>query len=305
MVASLNSPVGSSKNIIRKIIWNRGKQRDFFNALEGDWLQQVSDYVVWEASPKVIYPLDLSCYITQQRIDEEKLKSFNSKKQSSDPLQRLIKKRSNSLIKLYSPELGTELHQMLFRMRKKHKLLACPSCGEDGAPTTLDHYLPKERFPELSICIENLTPMCTECQTKKHTHYSTSSGLKRFFHPYFDVIRDSFFHVEITPPFDAPRCFELKVVRCEPKQARLLLSHIVGIQLKPRIEEYCESMHDNLVDLFQEGDVQGTAKDQVNAFYRMERKKLQNSWGAIYYLSVLNTPSLLTFLDKIARENTR
>lgn len=103
-------------------------------------------------------------------------KAFDTKKQSSDPLVRLVKKRKTNLIGLYYPEAGTDLHKKLHVMRKKHKLRACPSCGEDGSPGTLDHYLPKEEFPELSVFFENLTPMCDQCQERKGASYKKTMG---------------------------------------------------------------------------------------------------------------------------------
>ena len=31
---------------------------------------------------------------------------------------------------------------------RSRELQLCPACGEDGTPNTLDHYLPKQSFPE-------------------------------------------------------------------------------------------------------------------------------------------------------------
>ncbi|MGL6011742.1 MAG: HNH endonuclease [Shewanella oncorhynchi] len=60
----------------------------------------------------------------------------------------------------------------------------CPFCGLHEA-TTVDHYLPKAKFPLLSIYLMNLVPACKDCNTGKGTKIATSPE-KQVFHPYFD-----------------------------------------------------------------------------------------------------------------------
>ncbi|CAD5379365.1 hypothetical protein OF001_U530002 [Pseudomonas sp. OF001] len=44
----------------------------------------------------------------------------------------------------------------------------CPLCGF-GHASTLDHYLPKSKFPQFSILPLNLIPSCKDCNTGKGT----------------------------------------------------------------------------------------------------------------------------------------
>ncbi|MFQ2351224.1 hypothetical protein ACK32X_11860 [Aeromonas dhakensis] len=302
MVAKVKCPDYDSKRIIQEIVRDRVKQRDFFVSLEDDWLEQLDLYILKEGNPFFVKPLELGRHISKERVEEERQKAFDARTQSSDPLSRLLKKRKANLIGLYKSEAGSDLHTKLSEMRRKNKLRVCPSCGEDGAPGTLDHYLPKEVFPELSICFQNLTPMCDQCQGKKGTSYKNSTGGKRFFHPYYDDINDCFFHIKISPPYEAPIKFELQIVRCEPKQIKTLISHVIGVGLQERIEEYCESMHEGLIDVFLENPSSTSTVDRVKDFYALESKKSPNAWGAIYYKSVLNTPELLEYLDGLRTE---
>ena len=74
------------------------------------------------------------------------------------------------------------------------KLLArdeCPYCGgcgefvdEEGIGT-LDHFLPKARFPAFSILPANLVPACATCNTGMGSNFSTEPNLQPL-HPYFD-----------------------------------------------------------------------------------------------------------------------
>jgi hypothetical protein len=67
------------------------------------------------------------------------------------------------------------------------KLLAplgiCPFCGF-GHVKTLDHYLPKSKFPLLSIFPSNLVPCCTDCNKGKLANVAVAQG-EQCLHPYF------------------------------------------------------------------------------------------------------------------------
>ena len=60
----------------------------------------------------------------------------------------------------------------------------CPYC-DLGDATTLDHYLPKSRFPQFAILPANLVPSCRDCQGKKGRHVATNKTSQTL-HPYFD-----------------------------------------------------------------------------------------------------------------------
>ncbi|MBN8218443.1 MAG: hypothetical protein J0L75_17500 [Spirochaetes bacterium] len=60
----------------------------------------------------------------------------------------------------------------------------CPLCAV-GIATTLDHHLPKTKYPELSIAPLNLVPSCVDCQTNKKSKYPRKKE-DQTFHPYFD-----------------------------------------------------------------------------------------------------------------------
>ena len=60
----------------------------------------------------------------------------------------------------------------------------CPMCGHRDV-TTLDHYLPKSRYPALAVNPVNLVPSCVECNKTK------SSSVSATLHPYYDDIESS------------------------------------------------------------------------------------------------------------------
>lgn len=65
------------------------------------------------------------------------------------------------------------------RIMNNTNLSICPNCGV-GVVSTLDHYLPKDKFSIFSVYPNNLIPCCRDCNTNK------SNKLNRVIHPYFD-----------------------------------------------------------------------------------------------------------------------
>ncbi|RJG50590.1 HNH endonuclease [Motilimonas pumila] len=77
-------------------------------------------------------------------------------------------------------------------------LRICPFCGF-GQVTTLDHYLPKAKFPLLSILPKNLVPSCADCNKGKSAGIATSKN-EQCLHPYFDqghFINDQWLFAEV------------------------------------------------------------------------------------------------------------
>jgi len=60
----------------------------------------------------------------------------------------------------------------------------CPYCGV-GQVSTLDHYLPKSKFPTFSVLPYNLVPSCKDCNTGKGNSYAKTKETQAL-HPYYD-----------------------------------------------------------------------------------------------------------------------
>ena len=88
----------------------------------------------------------------------------------------------------------------------------CPFCGF-GQATTLDHYLPKAKFPQLSVLPSNLVPSCKDCNTSKSARIVTTKQ-KQCLHPYFDhhnFIDQQWLHGEVRHTKPATIRFFVKV----------------------------------------------------------------------------------------------
>jgi 5-methylcytosine-specific restriction endonuclease McrA len=61
----------------------------------------------------------------------------------------------------------------------------CPYCTI-APPKTLDHYLPRNDYPEFSVLPINLVPACSGCNTSRG--FRDRTGARALIHPYFDTI---------------------------------------------------------------------------------------------------------------------
>ena len=110
----------------------------------------------------------------------------------------------------------------------------CGLCGLSEI-SELDHYLPKEQYPEFSILSRNLVPVCATCNRKKSNKILIDgTNIRRFLHLYFDVIPvERFLHARLV--LDHERVivrFELKRPRgVGMPMYRLLESHINDLDL--------------------------------------------------------------------------
>lgn len=63
----------------------------------------------------------------------------------------------------------------------------CPFCGI-GTVSTLDHYLPKSKYPALAITPKNMIPACRDCNLGKKRTFSPQNSEEEPLHPYFDDV---------------------------------------------------------------------------------------------------------------------
>ncbi|MBD8156010.1 HNH endonuclease [Pantoea agglomerans] len=84
----------------------------------------------------------------------------------------------------YMLKAGSESRKVYNKLRASAPGGICPLCGIRGV-ATLDHYLPKSRFPMHSVNPRNLIPACRDCNTGK-TNSIFDSRFKQTFYAYDD-----------------------------------------------------------------------------------------------------------------------
>jgi HNH endonuclease len=93
-------------------------------------------------------------------------------------------------------------------LMEAHDQRICPYCGTRKAKT-IDHFLPQESFPQLSITFENLVASCIDCNTIKNSLVALIKE-EMLFHPYYESFPGSdWLHAEINR--EAPITLEYRV----------------------------------------------------------------------------------------------
>lgn len=113
----------------------------------------------------------------------------------------------------------------------------CPFCGI-GESSTLDHYLPKEQYPEFSVFPMNLVPSCAVCNTRKRDRIlDEGTNARMFLHPCYDVVPDMAF-LEVRTRMQANALilsYRLtQPVGMEPQTCQHLRSHFIELNLADR-----------------------------------------------------------------------
>ena len=278
MVSKIRLPEEDSLEILRGIINERQKYKPFYNRITNDLINQAEMFIEHHGNPIGLTPLDMNNYTDSE---EE------------------ARKRKKSLIGLYTPKCEKLPFVQLETMRKHNGLVVCPSCGEPGRPRTLDHYLPKDIFPELSVLLLNLTPMCDWCQGEKLTDYVTEDGQKRYIHPYFDDVNRPLFSITFAPPFSTPS-IDIAVKEEIPDDLSLLVeSHLEGVDFLTRFKEYFKTRYISVLRSAHSCRQPEAKKfrDTLALFMEMEQEKSINSWDAILYRSILENDELMEYLE--------
>jgi 5-methylcytosine-specific restriction endonuclease McrA len=160
----------------------------------------------------------------------------------------------------------------------------CTYC-QFGQAESLDHFLPKARYPSLSIVPDNLVPSCLRCNTEKGSGVVTEEG--ELSHPYFEDIRivtKVWLHAEITQTSPVTSKFAAVCPLDWPDElSRRVSNYFRDLKLSKRysIEAASElvSISAYLADL----SSSALRMDHLNRVAIQERQLSPNGWKAALY----------------------
>ena len=119
---------------------------------------------------------------------QERINDYQSNINSFSPL--LVYRYTNDILKKKLYDIYDSTSQNIETLKTNIRNLSttiCPYCGIQSAPYQIDHYLPRESYPEFSILSDNLIPSCAICNSKyKGTKYISDDNYRLFYNPYFD-----------------------------------------------------------------------------------------------------------------------
>lgn len=262
------------EKLVREYVQDRvGRNAEIFSRFEGAWIRAVRRYVEHQGNPEEIRPINV--YLSLAR----------------------------KLRRLYSHPTGRA--KSVKADLRKHGLFHCPFCGEMGKPNTLDHYLPKEVFPEFAITPTNLVPMCDKCQTEKGNDYLDDDGNKAFLHPYFDC-GDIVIYVEMNGGFEPPRSLDI-VFEANADVEDICQRHIAGLNMKSRFGEYFSKEHVNLKMNIEKrfSDKGEDAEEHIRRYLEIVKElheaKSVNHWDTITFRSLLRSEDWIEFMGEKCR----
>lgn len=213
----LTEPVNTgAENLLDKII-SRKRDEDYKNSLTANKIYIVTRYKNYNAEKARLEKIGVSAISKEQ--DKAAIHSaFNSS------FKKNIKK--SELAKIYEECKSV-----------------CPYCG-DGKIEEIDHYIPKEHYPEFTLYPGNLIPLCNKCNKKKSYKFLDAGGKRQFIYFYCDNIDQyDFLDVEILyDSLDIKNSIKVKYTADYSKitdkyQREIVKSHFCNLDLLNRFEE--------------------------------------------------------------------
>lgn len=196
------------------------------------------------------------------------------------------------------------------QMRDSSEHLICPMCGSMHSGT-LDHYLPKNRFPIFSVFSKNLVPACKCNSKRKETLLGANPG-ERVLHPYFDdCLGERLVSARFEDLGEVPRVSLVLLIPSTHPLHSAIAFHVQSIVQRTAIVKY---LADRWSSLFRKPSlVVRTFADniatqaEVRALLEEERGALddlhkgKNNWNSIFISGLLD-PRVTTWIAaKLAR----
>jgi len=268
---TLPAPTMCSLQMVDDVVAERqnGRNADFFSGIAEDWRSRVQAYIDSAGSPANV------------------------------PRWRDIEPKKNSFLNLYlSPADGSAQGKMLLDL-KAHNLNLCPACGEAGAPNTLDHYLPKGKYPHFCVTPYNLYPMCDACQLRKLEKTGDADNSRFFLHPYFDVfVAEQVLSLAIHPPFNTPTFSLSAEDDLSPEQKTLVSRHVKELEIAERYGRFFREQHRRILRLVSDMRISGQdIAATLKGFRNAAESPSKNAWDHVFYSAILETPEFVTYLE--------
>lgn len=221
----------------------------------------------------------------------------------------------SSLLHLYNNQ-ESEVKNYLKEL-KSRKGSICPYCGVSLCKQ-VDHFLPKDKYPEFSIFLPNLIVTCTDCNLDKKVQSIDEDNKIRFIlNPYYDDIYDiDFIICKIEKPYEAIG-FELEISEeINEYFINILNNHLNKIGIRDKIEKQWESIYnifrENIKQSFEMGrrftddldKIKEIIKEDIPKWLEIEQVKI-NKIERAFYNAVYKEDDLILFLVKEFENNVK
>lgn len=204
----------------------------------------------------------------------------------------------------YYEQPPVNLKAVIQNRRNGHGLSACPSCGSPFKPNTLDHFLPKDKWPEYSIYPNNLVPQCIGCAPIKGKRYYCDEALAAMFiNPiYSDLLSKVRFGVdiEIRDGAEAPE-FTVKLWAggLSGNDLARVRRHLEKLDIHSRMQNFFlqEFFHWKRIVSEQGIDIRPAMEQRIAE--RVTQGDRPSEWKSAFCKGVLESPSVIEFYDAL------
>tara|TARA_R110001592_G_scaffold77695_4_gene233743 strand:+ start:836 stop:1657 length:822 start_codon:yes stop_codon:yes gene_type:complete len=199
-----------------------------------------------------------------------------------------------NLLNLYSSQRKSiiELKKELTTNEFNQRINTCPNCTIEKV-ASLDHFIPKNEFPEFSVNPINLIPCCSTCNSKKKENWKGDKNLL-FLNLYSETIPNSqYLFVDIVSKTEFT--FELKnISNIDLNLFKVIESHYNKLNLLQRFREDSDeviSELDILISSFRDSinDDKELLKFIKNHYLKIEARDGVNNWRVVLVKAMINS----------------
>lgn len=167
-------------------------------------------------------------------------------------------------------------------MKSLAPLNKCPFCGL-GKVETLDHYLPKDKFPSFAVLPYNLVACCTTCNKGKSISYANSQS-EQTLHPYYDdLTQEQWLFARVLQPLTIEFYVNPPQHWNQIDKDRVK-AHFTAYQLSKRFSEETPSILGELKYKFTQYFSNATdIENELKQEYNVKKNSHLNSWETAMY----------------------
>ena len=197
-----------------------------------------------------------------------------------------------------------KLGDLLTDRRHNHDLNECPFCGSPFSPDTLDHFMPKEDWPEFSIFPNNLVPQCKGCAPiKGRKYFCETYQTAIFIHPiYSDLLSKVKFKISIEfDEEDKIPAFGLKIIipkGLSQEDKAKLSSHFMELKIKKRVSGFCYREYNSWKTKLERNrfDIRIALKQRID---EISKSEISKDWKTSLYQEILGSDDLIDYLNSL------
>ncbi|MHA0420693.1 HNH endonuclease [Escherichia coli] len=223
---------------------------------------------------------------------------------SNDALPESAFLQYSDLLIEYYEKAPRELNKLLLERRNEHELPFCPYCGNPMIPDTLDHFIPKGKWPEFSIFPNNLVPQCRGCAPVKGEHYyCIENNLAMFIHPiYFNFLENFRFSMNVslnTESNDISVVVKLKrIIETQADDQRRVIIHAEKLKIKSRIIHYCKKEFRQWKRRLANAkfDVSTALKQRLS---EISQPDIGKDWQSAFYSALLQNQEIIDYMNSL------